>query len=140
MTLTQQQMDTQLDFIEAFDTIARGIEEWADRKGWNSDDPRLRITGQSPAEGATAMSDVVHYDIAKIGLMVTELAEAIEGRRHNDPPSDKIPAFTAQEEELADCVVRIMHYAAHNKLRVAEALIAKLDYNEGRAYKHGKQA
>lgn len=125
-------------FIESFNGVANGIEEWANRKGWNEDDP----TGLDETLGAKLRQEqlVTHYDIMKLGLMVTEISEAIEGRRHGDPLSDKISRYTSQEEELADCIVRIMHYAAHRKLRVAEALIEKLAYNEQRPYKHGKQA
>jgi NTP pyrophosphatase (non-canonical NTP hydrolase) len=120
------------EFILSFNKVAQRIEDWSNRLGWNEDDP-LNKEGRQNV-------DIVNYDIAKLGLMVTEIAEAIEGRRHGDPASDKIPDFTAQEEELADCIVRIMHYAAHRKLRVAEALVTKLDYNDNRPYKHGKLA
>lgn len=131
-----EQETNEANWVKAFNTIAAGIEHWANRKGWNSDDP----VGQFFNKEGQFTSALVNYDIAKLGLMVTEISEAIEARRHNDPPSDKISEFTGQEEELADCIVRIMHHAAHRKLRVAEALVAKLAYNEKRPYKHGKQA
>ena len=126
-------------FVSSFNAIAAHINAWADRKGWNEDDP---MNGSEPKykTNEVFLSALVAHDISKLGLMVTEIAEAIEGRRHGDPPSDKIPDYSSQEEELADCIVRIMHYAAQRKLRVAEALLAKLDYNETRPYKHGKQA
>lgn len=123
-------------FIEGFNSVAAYIERWADKKGWNSDDPKK--CRESIASGLQESLQAC-YDVSKLGLMMTEIAEAIEGRRHGDPKSDKIPEFTAQEEELADCIIRIQHYAAHEKLRVAEALIAKLEYNNHRPYKHGKQ-
>ena len=43
----------------------------------------------------------------KIMLMVGELAEAHEGLRHNNPPSEHIPEFSALEEEMADTIIRI---------------------------------
>lgn len=124
-------------WIHGFNAIAQRIEQWADMKGWNEDDPARFIR---ELKDGINHSDVVHYDLAKHALMVSEIAESMEGRRHGDPKSDKIPEFTAQEEELADCIVRIMHYSAHRKLRIAEALIAKLIYNDSRPYKHGKKA
>ena len=74
-----------------------------------------------------------------IALMHSELSEALEGLRHGDPPSDKIPEFTSSEEELADCIIRILDYAAWQKLRLGPAIVAKLAMNRTRAYRHGKK-
>lgn len=125
------------EFISSFNALSTRINEWADRKGWNEDDP---VNHHPVKHTKMYVGYVVAHDLSKLGLMITEIAEAMEGRRHGDPPSDKIPEYTSQEEELADCIVRIMHYSAQRKLRVAEALLAKLEYNETRPYKHGKQA
>jgi NTP pyrophosphatase (non-canonical NTP hydrolase) len=70
-------------------------------------------------------------------LMVTELAEACEGLRHGNPPSDHIPAFTAVEEELSDCMVRILDMSAARGYRIGEALVAKIAFNESREFRHG---
>lgn len=72
-----------------------------------------------------------------IALMHSELSEALEGDRHGNPASDHIPEFSAVEEELADVVLRIMDTADRQKLRVADAVIAKLRYNAGRSPMHG---
>lgn len=74
----------------------------------------------------------------KIALMHSELSEALEADR-KQLISDHIPEFSGVEEELADCLIRILDFAGHHQLRFGEALIAKLRYNLTRPYKHNKQ-
>jgi NTP pyrophosphatase (non-canonical NTP hydrolase) len=69
--------------------------------------------------------------------MHSELSEALEGMRHNNPDSDKIPEFTSVEEELADVIIRIMDFAEERGHRVGRALIAKVAFNENREHMHG---
>lgn len=69
-------------------------------------------------------------------LIISECSEACEGDRVN-AMDDKIPDFTAVEAELADMIIRIGDYATAYGLRVAEAVVAKMDMNQGRAMLHG---
>ena len=71
-------------------------------------------------------------------LMVSELGEACEAQRQGIEKSDHIPEFTGEEEELADVIIRILDYAGAFNLRLADAIVAKMEYNAGRPYKHGK--
>ena len=83
----------------------------------------------------------------KLMLAVGELAETLEAVRKNVGPDKHIPAFTAEEAEIADCVIRLMNYATDRHLRLAEAIVAKNEYNRnredhsaaGRAEVHGKR-
>lgn len=72
-----------------------------------------------------------------IALMHSELSEALEFLRHGNPASDHIPNFSGAEEEMADCIIRILDMAAARGWRVGEALIAKREFNAGRAHRHG---
>lgn len=73
----------------------------------------------------------------KIALVHSELSEALEAARLDDPPSNKIPEFTGMEEEFADTIIRIMHISQALNLRVEQAIPAKIKYNKTRPVKHG---
>lgn len=75
-----------------------------------------------------------------IALMHSELSEALEGLRHNNPQSDKIPDVTQAEEELADTLIRIMDMAYSKGWNIPKALFLKMEYNKSRPYLHGGKA
>lgn len=68
----------------------------------------------------------------KLMLTVSELAEAMEGHRKN-LMDDHLPQFSMIETELADTIIRICDLAGAKNYKVAEALVAKLEYNANRA-------
>ena len=109
-------MSYKTDFIEGWDGLSDEVNKCAVEKGWYEKD-------RSIAEA--------------IALMHSELSEALEAARHDDPPSEKIPTYSQVEEELADAVIRIMDTAYHEDLDVGGALLAKIEYNWTRPHKHG---
>lgn len=74
--------------------------------------------------------------IAQIMLIVTELAEAVEGLRKN-LMDDKVPSRRMVEVELADALIRTLNLAQWAGYDVVGAAIEKSRYNEGRPYLHG---
>lgn len=105
----------QFPLIGAFTPLQQDIARWNEHQGfWVCDN-----TGE------------------KIALMHSELSEALEADR-KDLPSEKIPGFSGVEEELADCIIRILDFAGHHNLRLAEAIAAKLQHNLSRPFMHGK--
>lgn len=70
-------------------------------------------------------------------LIVTEVAEAMEGLRKN-LQDDHLPHRSMVEAELADVVIRVGDFAAGFGLDVGGAIVEKMRYNAGRPFRHGK--
>ena len=79
-------------------------------------------------------------DAEKLLLMHTEISEHVEAlRRKGEPQLDPhCPEFSNEEIEMADLIIRIMDYAYHKNYRIGSAVIAKMNFNATRPFKHGK--
>ena len=105
-----------LDFIMGWRNVQHAVHQNAKEHGWHD----------TPVDPVTALA-----------LIHCEVSEAVEGLRHGNPPSEHIPEFSAVEEELADVVIRCMDLAGAKGYRLAEAVIAKHEFNKVRPHKHG---
>ena len=72
-----------------------------------------------------------------IALIHSELSEALEYHRMGRVPDDHLPEFDGLTVELADVIIRVFDLAGRHKLKLSEALLAKMAYNESRPVKHG---
>lgn len=115
-------------FPEAFNEFSALAWEISERSGFHE----AQRTNHPDAQ-VRLMSDVT-----KLALAESELGEATEAIREGNPPSEKIPGFSSLEEEVADCIIRLMDFAATRGLRVGEAIVAKMAYNRTRPTRHGK--
>lgn len=114
--VSNEDSDFKNSVADVFEQLQLDIHQNAKHKGW----------WETPREVGTLMM-----------LMVSELAEAFEGHREHNPASEKIPLFCIEEEELADTIIRILDYAEYKEYDIGAAILAKMEYNTGRSYRHG---
>jgi|GEM_PF-1659784 len=102
--------------------MQRYIGEWAKRKGWWDTEKERSIVEQ-------------------IALMHSELSEAVEALREDNPPAWADASNDLKPEgwaiELADCVIRIMDTLFHYGIDLEQLIKQKMKYNESRPYRHG---
>ena len=67
----------------------------------------------------------------KLMLIVSELAEALEGHRKN-LPDDKLPHRSMFEVELADALIRLLDLAGATGIDLGGAYVEKMCYNRTR--------
>ena len=123
------------EFIHYFNVISNDVHITAMDKGWWEDRDRLINEARTVSADLGDFAEKAVFGMA-VALCHSELSEALEGER-KDLPSDHIPSYTMAEEEFADVIIRIMDYASHHGLRVAQAVIAKSKYNKTRPTKPG---
>jgi len=152
-----------MQFIAAFTEFQNEAAEINRKNGFSTDDPLLdafeqwfvSVTGLDELDMPDTRKKFLPLFAAfrnarvglKLALVMGELGETLEAVRKNLGPDSHCPEFTSEEVEVADAIIRLMNYGNDRKLRLAEALVAKNEYNrnrhdhskESRASEHGKR-
>jgi NTP pyrophosphatase (non-canonical NTP hydrolase) len=171
MSTLPLQIDPQSDLaetiVDVFRTMGHSQREWQDRIGFGDEGHRLR-SDVAVARGhleptdprrLAAESNLRNYYHAKLDLIVTEVAEAVEELRHGhqmdetyyptkgdpDSPFEKGEAFGPFKpegipSELADVVIRVWSLIGEVGIDLGPIIVEKLNYNATRAERHGGKA
>lgn len=124
--------------IKVLKLIQDDIHETAKNKGWWDDHERMTHIDWVGKDFDKDFPDLM-FKMARIMLVVSELSEAVEHLRKSES-DDMLPQFDGFTLELADVLIRIFDMCGRFKLPIAEALLAKMEYNKGRSYLHGGKA
>jgi len=98
--------------VRTINEWAEYISEWRERKGFE-----------------TSWANMPE----KLLLVITEIAEAAEALRDNPTGSDNF------KEELADTAIRLLDIVGTVGINLDEEIDKKMQINEGRPIKHGRQ-
>lgn len=124
---------TQADFIEAFYIAQRDAYTINSANGWWEDREAIAGSGLTNALPTVATSC--------LGLVGTEISEAIEAvRKHNPRTWSDAKTPDTLVRELAGAVIRCMDLAQWLELPLAEAIVEEIKRNSERGYKHGGKA
>lgn len=78
---------------------------------------------------------------AEIARIHSELSEGLESVRKDPLAVDQhIPRFSNVAVEYADAIIRILDTCAKRGIPIGTALLAKMEYNRSRPFKHGKNS
>lgn len=120
-------------FIRSFNQLSKAAHTNARQKGFWSDADAIQHAAECVGLGDAARK---MRGAQLNALIASEVGEALEGLR-KDIPSDKLPGFTNEEEEYADAIIRILDMACARGMRIAEAVVLKMEVNAGRPHRHG---
>lgn len=77
------------------------------------------------------LRDNVYFQVTKLGLIHSEVSEAMEGLRKSSM-DDKLPEYPMEAVELADVLIRVFDYCGAKGYPMEEILTKKVNFNSNR--------
>ena len=109
-----------MSYPRSLDDIQDDVYAWAKRKGW--------------------MDNPIPYP-EQVALIHSEASEALEAFRIGQMITESVNGKPeGYYSELADVVIRILHYCARDGISLEQEIRIKMAYNETRKYRHGGKA
>ena len=130
------------DFVEVLDDLADICHSAAFAKGFHDDHENVSYILHNSEESNKELIKWFEStaEQAEIARMHSEASEWLEGIRKGQKPDEHLPEFLSAEVEAADLIIRVLDTCAKRDYRIGNALVAKLQYNASRPYKHGKNS
>lgn len=128
-------------FVNTLNELCEAAYENSKAKGFHA--PYNAIEEMYENEGLSNIRRsmlINHLDQACMARIMGEVGEAVEAMRHGNPESEKIPGHSHVAEELADTLIRIFDYCGLKQYDLGGAVMAKMNYNSGRPFLHGKNS
>ena len=126
-------------------------------RGFHEEGDKLRhLVAAAGGQDAFILAALRNYYMAKVGLIITEAAEALEDLRCGRPVNENYYTENGAEvvfsddargvplkpegvpSEIADIVIRCFDFADEAGFSLIEVMLEKLAYNDTRARLHGK--
>ena len=111
--------------------LACAAHETALEHGFYADHDR--VLAELRYEGLFDSCEIIERDfvLGQIAKIASECGEAVAAIQHGEPTEALI-------EELADIIIRTFDLAMHLSGDIGNTLVAKMETNKTRPYKHGK--
>jgi len=131
--LFQGTAQEQIDFIRKIGAFQEATLEINRNNGWWDARDKVLESGMASAKQIVVLGC--------LGLVTSEVAEAMEAVRKQDPSKwNDWQTKDTLVRELAGTVVRCMDLAGRLDLNLGNAIIAELEANAGRGHMHGGKA
>lgn len=139
MKFTTEDIIEDVGFFKAIDKVAAVVYNEQVAMGFHDSQISQVLKNCGFLETSSVFKELDNLeDVKRLALAIGELNEAVEAIRKDIKVSEHLPEFTGVEEEVADCIIRLLDFAGQRNLRLGAAIKAKLEFNKTRGRKHGK--
>jgi hypothetical protein len=129
-----------LDFIEGLRSVSTWSHSVNQHNGFWEELELLRSLANSAGGPDLRVKMVREIVLGRIALIHSEQSEAVEAVRKQDPATWSSTEKDSFVSEMAGTVVRIMDLCEWLGVPLAEAIVAEVQRNEKRGYRHGGKA